>query len=175
MQNPYAPHEDFIRAARAATRPGQVLTVVVVVAVAYYVISAVLYLILPRGLQEAVYEGSGRFAAFWNFAMVGLSCVILVRVLRRVHGRGFWSLIGDYRSAWDDWKRVFIGVGGVLTVVTLATGARRDPDAGDSGRGAVPGISAAAAWGVVAASAGLDDDPLGTVWCLALLERQQSD
>lgn len=121
MRNPYAAHDDFIRQAGAATRPGQVLTVIVLIAAAYYLIPVSLYLTLPAGLQQAVYDGTGRFGTFWQFAMIGVMCLVLVRITRRVHGRGFWSMVGPYADAWDDLKRVVVYLGGVMIIVTLAT------------------------------------------------------
>lgn len=129
MTDDYAPHRDFIRPARGVTQPKIVLGVFGLFVFAFFAWPFVIMMVLPLRAQIAFYEGTSAAGTLAQFGIFGLSAIVFIKVLRRYHDRGFWSLIGPYRAAWDDFRAVVIAVGIVLTLLQfgLSSGALGEP------------------------------------------------
>lgn len=119
MSDDYAPHSSFIHPARSVTHPRHITTVLAVFLAAFFVFPFVITMFLPAGAQIAFFEGDTPFGTLAQFGVFGLSAFVFVKALRRVHGRGFWSLIGPYQAAWFDLRRAAVAVGLVLIVVQI--------------------------------------------------------
>jgi uncharacterized protein len=81
---------------------------------------AVFAFFLPsEAAVDAFYAGISPAATLAQFYSFGLAAVGLTVLVRLLHGRGFWSLIGDGAAAWTDLKRVGLGVAFVLLAIEL--------------------------------------------------------
>ena len=117
MSDPYALHRDFVRRAAPRSSPWKILRVVAVYAAVFFLFPVVLYFLLPEQTYQAFYTASTPVATFANFAVFGVSAYALVTMTRRVHGFGFWSLIGPYARAFQDFRVVMVAVAMLLVVV----------------------------------------------------------
>lgn len=119
MIDDYAPHADFIRPARAVTQPQLVFAVFCMFVAVFFAWPYLIMVVLPLNAQVVFYEGTSALGTLAQFGVFGLSAWVFVRVLRRYHGRGFWSLIGPHQAAWFDLRRVAVAVGLVLILVQV--------------------------------------------------------
>ncbi len=119
MSDVYAPHLDFIRPAQAVTHPRYIMIVSGVFLTAFFVIPVVLVGFLPQSAQIALYDSVSPGATLAQFGIFGAAAWVFVRTLRRVHGRGFFSLIGAYQSAWHDFRKTVVAVGALLFLVQV--------------------------------------------------------
>ena len=119
MIDEYAPHQDFVRPARHVTQPGMVAWVMCIVVAAFVGWPFVITQVLPLQAHIALYEGTTAGGTLAQFGIFGLSAVVFIKALRHYHQRGFWSLIGPYRMAWDHLRGVAISVGVLLILVQV--------------------------------------------------------
>lgn len=117
MTDPYAPHRDFVRLGAADATIGDIVKVFAAYVACFFLVPLVLYLVLPYSLYAGLYIGSSPLGTLANFAIFGVSAYAFVYVMDRVHGRGFWSLIGNYRVAFVDFRVVALAVALLLVVV----------------------------------------------------------
>lgn len=118
QHTPYAAHRGFVALARNRTELWRIGAMIIGFEVAFWVAPVLVSSVLPSDtLVTAYYEGVTALATLAQFATFGITAAIFVFLLRRVHGRGFWSLIGAPEQALVDIWRVGIGVGAVLLVM----------------------------------------------------------
>ena len=107
MSNRYAPHHDFIRPAWQAPEMWRVLVMIVAFEVVFALSANVFAALLPNeAMVEAFYEGTTAFGTLSQFFSFGVSAIGFLVLLRLLHGRGFWSLIGPAAAAKRDLIRV---------------------------------------------------------------------
>ncbi len=75
--------------------------------------------ILPGPAKTAYIEGVSAFGTLAQFSTFAVAGYLFLRLLRRVHGRGFWSLIGPADRAGADLKRTAMAVGLLLLAIEL--------------------------------------------------------
>ncbi|MDX8352683.1 type II CAAX endopeptidase family protein [Cognatiyoonia sp. IB215182] len=119
MADAYAPHRDFIRPAQNVTHPSNIVTVGATFLAAFFAFPVILMAFLPERAQTAFYDAITPVAALAQFAIFGVSAWVFVKALRRVHGRGFWSLIGPYHAAWFDFRKTTVAVGMILLITQV--------------------------------------------------------
>lgn len=119
MPDAYAPHRDFIRPAQHVTHPRHIVAVVATFLTAFFAFPVVLMVVLPATVRDAFYDGITPIATMAQFGIFGLSAWVFVVALRRVHGRGFWSLIGPYQAAWSDCRKTAVSVGVILLITQV--------------------------------------------------------
>ncbi|MEO1639040.1 MAG: type II CAAX endopeptidase family protein [Pseudomonadota bacterium] len=100
MANPYAAHDAFVAPGRRAPEAWRVALMIVCFAAVFVTSPSVFALLLPtESAVEAFQEGTTAFGTLAQFFFFGIAAGGLVVLLRLVHGRGFWSLIGDQQLA----------------------------------------------------------------------------
>lgn len=117
---PYSPHRDFIAPAWARTELWRIGMMIIAFEFAFWIGPVVVASMLPT--SEAViayYDGVTALATLGQFATFGITAGIFLFILRRVHHRGFWSLIGAPAQALVDIWRVGLGVGAILLLMEL--------------------------------------------------------
>jgi membrane protease YdiL (CAAX protease family) len=118
MSNPYAAHVEFIRPARASNAMWRVLVMIVLFEVVFAMSSEVFaFFLMSEALVAEFYQGLTAFGTLAQFASFGEAAVGCVVLLRLLHGRGFWSLIGPYPQAKRDLVRVALMVSFWLLVL----------------------------------------------------------
>ncbi|MFQ1701075.1 CPBP family intramembrane glutamic endopeptidase [Loktanella agnita] len=110
----YAAHADFIRPAMARTEMWRLIVMIICFEIAFIVTPWLMMLALPPRAEEAYIEGVTAFGTLAQFASFGIITAIFVWTLRRVHERGFWSLVGQADAAVVNMIRVMCMVGLVL-------------------------------------------------------------
>lgn len=112
MTDRYARHADFIRPARGAAELWRVIVLIVSFEIIFILSPQILAAFLPsEAAVVAFYEGITAFGTLAQFFSFGISGIGLVLLLRLLHGRGFWSLIGPAEEARRDLIRVAWAVG----------------------------------------------------------------
>lgn len=119
MSDPYAPHRDFVRLADPDASWGDIAKVFGAYVAAFFLVPIGLFVVLAPSHYAALYAGSSPLATFGNFAIFGVTAYVMLWAVDRVHGRGFWSLIGDYRHALHDFRVVAVGVAMLLFFVQI--------------------------------------------------------
>lgn len=118
MTDRYAAHADFIRPACGARELWRVLMMIIAFEVVFALSPQIFTAFLPgEAAVDAFYEGTtafGTLAQFFSFGIVGAGFIVLLRLL---HGRGFWSLIGPVAAAKQDLIRVAWAVAAWLLVL----------------------------------------------------------
>ena len=102
MADDYALHRDFIRPAQAVTHPRNIAKVIAVFLAAFFGFPVLMYVFLPAWALDAFYAGDTAFTTIAQFGLFGVSAWAFLYALRRVHGRGCFSLIGPYQHVWFD-------------------------------------------------------------------------
>ena len=118
-RDPYSAHLDFVRPAAAKTEMWRVLVMVAGFEIAFWFAPVLVGGLLPGPLRATYFEGVSPFATLLQFATFGVTSILFVRLLHRVHDRGFWSLIGRPDTAVVDLWRTTWAVGLVLLVVEI--------------------------------------------------------
>lgn len=112
MRHPYEAHRSFIRPAWAARETWRILVMIVSFEIVFALSPAIFTAFLPTDAAvDAFYEGTTAFGTLAQFASFGISAVGFLVLLRLLHGRGFWSLIGPAQAAKRDLIRVGAAVG----------------------------------------------------------------
>ncbi|MBR2655454.1 MAG: CPBP family intramembrane metalloprotease, partial [Loktanella sp.] len=109
----------FIRPAWPMRDIWRVLVVLFVIDLVFEMSPVILGLILPPAAMDAYQAGTTAFGTLAQFFSFGVAGLAVVGVVRLVHKRGFWTLVGDTAAAWADLKRVALAVGLVLLVVEV--------------------------------------------------------
>ncbi len=95
MSDPYAPMQEFTRPARGGHTLGQVIWVFAICeALIIFGPLLMVGLIPNKAMVEAFFQGTTPMSVLAQFASFGISAIGMVLVIKRVHGRGFWSLVG---------------------------------------------------------------------------------
>jgi membrane protease YdiL (CAAX protease family) len=118
MSDPYAAHQDFVRPAWGAPQLWRVLVMIVAFEVVFALSPNVLTAFLPSDAAvDAFYEGTTAFGTLAQFFVFGVTAMGFLVLLRLLHGRGFWSLIGPADAAKRDLIRVAWAVAGWLLLL----------------------------------------------------------
>lgn len=115
MKTPYAAHHTFIQPALGASF-GAVLVIIVAMEVSFFMTPSLVAIFLPDDLAEAFETGStplSALAQLFSFGLVAASLCILVRSL---HGRGFWSMVGPARPSIQHMKLAGLAVFWLLLI-----------------------------------------------------------
>jgi membrane protease YdiL (CAAX protease family) len=112
----YAAHREFVRAALASPSLGKLLIIVVLMELAFVVAPLVVTVMLPTGLQMAYDAGVTPVAVLAQLATFALIAWVLVMLVRRLHGRGFWSMTGPVGPSLRNLKIAGVGVFWLLLV-----------------------------------------------------------
>ncbi len=116
----YAAHKEFIQPAMARTEIWRLATMMVAFEVAFFASPWFMMMLMPgEAAQNAYYEGLTAFGTLAQFATFSITTIIFVFVLRRVHERGFWSMVGPVDAAVVDLVRVGWVVGLVLLTIEI--------------------------------------------------------
>ncbi len=119
QDEPYAPHQTFIAPAWARSERWRLAVMIIAFEIAFSNAPDLVTGFMSDAAAQAYYEDVTAWATLLQFATFGVTAAIFVVVLRYVHDRGFWSLIGAPQQALIDLWRVTIGVGFVLLVLEL--------------------------------------------------------
>jgi len=116
----YSPHRDFIAPAWARPELWRIGVMIIAFEFAFWIAPVLVASMLPNSEAVMAYrEGFTALATLGQFATFGITAAIFLFILRRVHHRGFWSLIGAPGQALVDIWRVALGVGAILLLVEL--------------------------------------------------------
>ena len=127
--DPYHAHAAFVRPAAGHAEVWRILFMMMGFEAAFWLTPNLLVLLLPGTLSAAYIEGTSTFATLLQFASFGIVAALFIGLLRRVHGRGFWSLIGRADIALPDLWHTALQVGAVLLLISfLPTGGGGDGD-----------------------------------------------
>ena len=118
-RDPYSAHLGFVRPAAAKNDMWRVLVMVVGFEIAFWFAPVLVGGLLPGSLRTTYFEGVTAFATLMQFATFGVTMALFVRLLHRLHDRGFWSLIGRPDTAAVDLWRTTWAVGLVLLVLEI--------------------------------------------------------
>lgn len=119
MVDPYAAHHAFVRPAWRAPQMWRVLVMVIAFEIVFALSPLVFAAFLTTDGAEAFYEGTSAFGTLSQFLVFGISAMGFLVLLRLLHGRGFWSLIGPAQEAKRDLIRVAWAVAIWLFVLEL--------------------------------------------------------
>ena len=119
MADPYAPLIRFARPASGVTDLRAVAVMLAIFAGAFLVVPTLVMTLLPTSWQIAFAAGITPLGTWMQFAVFGLPALVFVWALRRIHGRGFWSLIGPPGAALFDLRRVLSAVIGILLLLQI--------------------------------------------------------
>jgi membrane protease YdiL (CAAX protease family) len=116
MRHPYEAHRSFIKPAWAARETWRILVMIVCFEIVFAVSPTIFTAFLPSDAAvDVFYEGTTAFGTLAQFASFGISAIGFLVLLRLLHGRGFWSLIGPAHAA----KRDLIRVGWAVAIWLL--------------------------------------------------------
>jgi membrane protease YdiL (CAAX protease family) len=121
MTNAYAAHARFIRPAWPMRDLWRVIVVMALVETLFGLSPQVMTAVMSAETIDSFYGGTtarGAILNFFSFGIVTLGLTILVRAL---HGRGFWSMIGPPLAAINDLRLVIWAVCGVLLAIEIGT------------------------------------------------------
>lgn len=118
-RDPYSAHLAFVRPAAAKCEIWRVMVMVAGFEIAFWFAPVLVGGLLPGPLRTAYFEGVSAFATLAQFATFGVTMALFVRLLHRVHDRGFWSLIGRPDTALADLWRTTWAVGLVLLLIEI--------------------------------------------------------
>ena len=120
MRHPYAAHRSFIAPAFAAREPWRVLVMIVSFALVFAISPVILTAFLPtQAAVDAFYEGTTAFGTLAQLFSFGIAAAGFLVLLRLLHGRGLWSLIGPVQVARHDLVKVAWAVAIWLFILEL--------------------------------------------------------
>ena len=116
MKTPYTPMRSFRRAALAQAGLWPVVKIIVLMELVFVLGPILVMLMLPPRALAIYQTGTtpvGVIAQLLTFVLFALALVYLVR---RFHGRGFWSMVGPVGAAATNLKLAGLAVGALLLV-----------------------------------------------------------
>ena len=119
MKAPYTPMHDFKRPALASSALGSVMKIIVLMELVIALGPFVIMLILPPRALAAYETGTTPMGVIAQLLTFGLYLAALIYLVRRFHGRGFWSMIGPFDLTVSQLKAAALAVGGLLFVQTF--------------------------------------------------------
>ncbi|WP_342077930.1 CPBP family intramembrane glutamic endopeptidase [Yoonia sp. SS1-5] len=120
MTDPYANHIQFFRAAWGRTELWRLALMVIGFEVVFFMGPVIVAGAMPTDTaRNAYFDGLTPLATLAQFATFGVTALGFVLLLRVVHDRGFWSLVGAPDRAIVDLWNVTLGVGAVLLVLEV--------------------------------------------------------
>lgn len=116
----YDAHDAFVRPAMARPELWRIGVMLIWFEVAFWLAPVLVAVLLPgEALRNAYFDGVTAFGTLAQFATFGVVTILFVMMLRRVHDRGFWSMIGPADLAVVELIRVAGAVGLVLLVIEI--------------------------------------------------------
>lgn len=94
MKAPYEPMRDFRRPALHDAALGPVLLIVVVMELVFAIGPALPLLFMTEAAREAYELGTTPFAVIQQLLTFGIFAAALTVMVQKLHGRGFWSMVG---------------------------------------------------------------------------------
>ena len=94
MKAPYESMRDFRRPALHDASLGSVLTILVVMELVFAIGPALPLLFMTEAAREAYELGATPFAVIQQLLTFGIFAAALTALVRKLHGRGFWSMVG---------------------------------------------------------------------------------
>ena len=94
MKAPYESMRDFRRPALHDASLGPVLTILVVMELVFAIGPALPLLFMTEAAREAYELGATPFAVIQQLLTFGIFAAALTALVRKLHGRGFWSMVG---------------------------------------------------------------------------------
>lgn len=120
MSDPYAAHRAFVRPARQAPQLWRVIALMLAFEVVFAISPDIFALFLPaKSAVSAFYEGTSAFGTLMQFFAFGVTLAGFLILLRALHGRDVFTLIGNLAIARRDLVRVGLAVGLWLLIVDL--------------------------------------------------------
>jgi membrane protease YdiL (CAAX protease family) len=120
MRYPYAAHSRFIKPAWAARDLWRVLVMIVSFEIVFAISPFILTAFLPtQAAVDAFYEGTTAFGTLAQLFCFGIAAAGFLVLLRLLHGRGLWSLIGPAQEAKRDLMNVAWAVAVWLFILEL--------------------------------------------------------
>lgn len=117
--DPYHAHAAFVRPAAGHIEVWRIMLMIMGFEAAFWLTPGLLLAALPEQLGEAYIEGTSTAATLLQFASFGIVAALFIALLRRVHERGFWSLIGRADIALPDLWHTTLQVGAVLLFMSI--------------------------------------------------------
>jgi membrane protease YdiL (CAAX protease family) len=119
MTDPYAPHQEFVRRTGGSAELGPVLIIVIVIEL-MFVVSPLLVGVILSSKWRMIYDAGitpiGVLAQLATFTLIAAALVCLTR---KLHGRGFWSMVGPLGATLHDSRIAAIAVFVLLVVQTI--------------------------------------------------------
>ncbi|WP_458791564.1 lysostaphin resistance A-like protein [Yoonia sp. MH D7] len=110
---------DFMRPALTNPALGSVMTIVVLMEITIVLGPVLLMALLPPDAVRAFEAGTTPAAVIAQLLIFALFIAALVVMVRKWHGRGFWSMVGPVTPTITHFKTAAIGVGLVLLLQTF--------------------------------------------------------
>lgn len=119
MIDPYAPMRDFSRPALASAALGPVMRIVVLMELTFVLGPLVVMAMLPSRAVSVIQTGTTPIGVIGQLLTFGLYAAVLVYMVRKWHGRGFWSMVGPIGPTLTQMKAASLAVGTLLLVQTV--------------------------------------------------------
>lgn len=119
MIDPYSAMRSFRRPAMARADLGPLLFTIVAMELAFVIGPLLVMAFLSEDATEAYIMGDTAFAVIQQLLTFGIYIAALVALTRKLHDRGFWSIVGPLGATITDFKAVAWSVGVLLAVQTL--------------------------------------------------------
>lgn len=120
MSDPYAAHRAFIRPAMQSPEIWRVLLMIAAFEIVFALSPAIFAMFLPtEAAVTAFYEGTTAFGTLAQFFAFGVTLIGFLVLLRLIHGRDVWTLIGPATAARHDLIRVAWAVAVWLFVLEI--------------------------------------------------------
>ena len=126
MKAPYESMRDFRRPALHDASLGPVLTILVVMELVFAIGPALPLLFMTEAAREAYELGTTPFAVIQQLLTFGIFAAALTALVRKLHGRGFWSMVGPPIETLANIKKVGWAVFLLLLVQTFLLPDPRD-------------------------------------------------
>lgn len=119
MNAPYNPMRDFKRPALTNVALGDVMKIVVLMELAFVLGPFAIMLLLPSNSLETYEAGTTPIGVIAQLLTFALYTAALVYLVRRFHGRGFWSMVGPVTQAIEHFRVAALAVATLLLVQTF--------------------------------------------------------
>ncbi len=119
MTDKYAAHRAFVRPAFASNGLGKVLWIVVLMELVFILTPLIVGSILPLRWQLIYDAGVTPVGVLAQLASFGAIAAALMLLVRKIHGRGFWSMVGPVAPTVQNMKIAAVAVFWLLVVQTV--------------------------------------------------------
>lgn len=119
MIDPYAPMRDFRAPALANAALGPVMKIIVLMELVFLLAPAVVMAMLPANALAVLEAGTTPIGVIAQLSIFALYALALIYMVRKWHGRGFWSMVGPIGPTLIQLKIAAIAVGLLLLAQTV--------------------------------------------------------